>query len=71
MNRGDREILENSLAVASEAQAALAGSSLESLETDVAEAAWAGEINRRIAGLDSGAVKTIPWTDVRRRLAAR
>jgi putative addiction module component (TIGR02574 family) len=57
-----------------EARAALAGSLLDSLDTDVdedAEAAWATEVNRRVAELDSGAVKTIPWSEVRRRLAAR
>ena len=26
-----------------------------------AEAAWANEVNRRVAELDSGAVQTIPW----------
>jgi putative addiction module component (TIGR02574 family) len=36
-----------------------------------AEAAWASEVNRRLAELDSGAVNTIPWAEVRRRLAAR
>jgi putative addiction module component (TIGR02574 family) len=47
---------------------------LDSLDTDVdedAEAAWASEVNRRVAELDSGAIKTIPWAEVRRRLAAR
>ena len=56
------------------ARAALAGSLLESLDTEVdedAEAAWATEVNRRVAELDSGAVQTIPWAEVRRRLAAR
>jgi putative addiction module component (TIGR02574 family) len=73
--RGDAaEILKESLALPTEARAALAGSLLDSLDTDVdedAEAAWATEINRRVAELDSGAVKTIPWAEVRRRLAAR
>jgi hypothetical protein len=36
-----------------------------------AEAAWATEVNRRVAELDSGAVKTVPCAEVRRRLAAR
>jgi putative addiction module component (TIGR02574 family) len=47
---------------------------LDSLDTEVdedAEAAWATEVNRRVAELDSGAVKSIPWTEVRRRLAPR
>jgi hypothetical protein len=29
-----------------------------------AEVAWATEIDRRVAELDSGAVKTIPWAEV-------
>jgi putative addiction module component (TIGR02574 family) len=36
-----------------------------------AEAAWATELNRRVAELDGGAVKAIPWAEVRRRLTAR
>jgi len=36
-----------------------------------AEAAWANEVNRRVAELDSGTVKTFPWAEVRRRLTAR
>jgi hypothetical protein len=34
-----------------------------------AEAAWATEVSHRIAELDRGALKTIPWDEVRRRLA--
>jgi len=47
---------------------------LESLDTEVdgdAEVAWASELNRRVAELDSVPVQTIPWAEVRRRLAAR
>jgi hypothetical protein len=36
---------------------------------DDAEAAWATEINRRVAELESEAARPIPWADVRRRLA--
>src|SRR4051794_22718610 len=49
------------------ARAALAGSLLESLDAEVdehAEAAWATEINRRVAELESGAVGTIRWAEV-------
>jgi putative addiction module component (TIGR02574 family) len=70
MKRDAAEILKEALALPTEARAALAGSLLDSLDTEVdedAEAAWATEINRRIAELDSGAVKTIPWAEVRRR----
>jgi putative addiction module component (TIGR02574 family) len=74
MKRDAAEILKEALALPTEARAALAGSLLDSLDTDVdedAEAAWAAEINRRVAELDSGAVTTIPWAEVRRRLSAR
>lgn len=69
MKRDAAEILKEALALPTEARAALAGSLLDSLDTEVdedAEAAWATEVNRRVAELDSGAVKTIPWAEVRR-----
>jgi putative addiction module component (TIGR02574 family) len=74
VKREAAEILKDALALPTEARAALAGLLLESLDTEVdadAEAAWATEVNRRIAEFDSGASKTIPWAEVRRRLAAR
>src|SRR3954453_21288491 len=45
-----------------DARAALAGSLLESLDT---------EVKRRVAELDSGAVKSVSWAELRRRLAPR
>jgi len=74
MKRDAAEILKDALALPTAARAALAGSLLESLDTQVdddAEAAWAIEVNRRVGELDSRAVKTIPWAEVRRRLTAR
>ena len=74
MKRDAAEILKEALALPTEARAALAGSLLDSLDTEVdedAEAAWAAEVNRRVAELDTAAVKTMPWAEVRRRLAAR
>jgi putative addiction module component (TIGR02574 family) len=68
------DILKEALALPTEERAALAATLLDSLDPDVdedAEAAWAIEVNRRVADLDSGAVKAIPWAEVRRRLAAR
>jgi hypothetical protein len=59
MKRGAAENLKDALALPTEALAALAGSLLESLDIEVdedAEAAWAIEVNRRVAELDSGAV---------------
>jgi Putative addiction module component len=32
------------------------------------EAAWAAEIEQRVADLDSGKVKPIPWPEVREKL---
>jgi putative addiction module component (TIGR02574 family) len=73
--KGDAaEILKAALALPADKRAALAVSLLDSLDTDVdddAEASWATEVNRRVVELDSGAVKTMPWAEVRRRLAAR
>ena len=36
-----------------------------------AEEAWNEEIARRIADLDSGKAKTVPWEEVRRRTLAK
>jgi putative addiction module component (TIGR02574 family) len=44
----------------------------ESLEGPVdpgAEQAWAQEIARRIADIDAGRVKLIPWSEARRQIA--
>jgi putative addiction module component (TIGR02574 family) len=74
VKRKAADILKEALALPSEERAALAASLLDSLGADVdedAEAAWAIEVNRRMAELDTGAVKTVPWAKLRRRLAAR
>ena len=74
MKRDAAEILKDALALPTEARAALAGSLLESLDTEVdedAEVAWASEINRRVAELETGVLRPIPWADVRRRFAQR
>jgi len=63
MKRDAAAILKDALALPTEARADLAGSLLESLDSEVdedPEAAWATEINRRIAELDGGEVKTVP-----------
>lgn len=74
MKRAASELLRDALELPAEARAALAGSLLESLDTEVdedVEAAWQAEVTRRVAELDRGAVKTVPWSEVRRRLAQR
>jgi putative addiction module component (TIGR02574 family) len=67
------ELLMKALALPAEARAALAGSLLESLEETLdasAEEEWGQEIARRIAELDSGKVKPIPWAEARRQISA-
>jgi putative addiction module component (TIGR02574 family) len=55
-------------------RADLAGLLIESLEgepdADV-EAAWATEIERRVAELEAGTVGSVPWEVVRQRLVDR
>lgn len=54
-----------------EERAALTGLLIESLEPESeggVEQAWVAEIERRMVELDSGAVQTIPWDEVRARL---
>jgi len=55
-------------------RAALAGLLIESLEGEPdpdVEAAWATEIEKRVAELDAATVKSIPWEEVRQRLLDR
>lgn len=66
------DLLKRALELPPEARAALASSLLDSLdeETDAAaEEEWNKEIARRIAKLDSGKVKAIPWAEARRQIA--
>jgi len=54
-----------------EERAELVGMLLESLEIGDdggVESAWLTEIERRVAELDSGAVESVSWTDVRSRV---
>jgi len=67
------ELLRKVLELPAEARAALASSLLESLDDKVdasAEEEWTQEIARRIAELDSGKVKPVPWADARRQISA-
>lgn len=65
------ELLRRAMELPPEARAALAGSLLQSLESPVdadAEAAWATEIERRIAQLDDGSATPVNWEDARRKI---
>jgi len=74
MTQRTAELLQKALSLSEEERAELAGSLLESLDTaaeEGAEVAWNQEIARRIADLDSGKAKTIPWDEVRSRISAK
>jgi putative addiction module component (TIGR02574 family) len=73
MKQDVTELLRQAMELPTEARAALAGSLIESLDDQVdasAEEEWKQEIARRIAELDSGRVKPIPWADARRQISA-
>jgi putative addiction module component (TIGR02574 family) len=68
------KILQQALSLSVEEQEALADSLISNLGGKVDEgvlAAWDEEIKKRIADLESGKAKTIPWTEVRRRNLAK
>jgi putative addiction module component (TIGR02574 family) len=68
------KLLEQALALSVEEQEALADSLISNLGGKVDEgvqAAWQAEIEKRIADLDSGRAKTIPWEEVRQRSLAK
>lgn len=68
------KLLEQAMALSLEEQEALAESLISNLGGKVDEgvlAAWDEEIKKRIADLDSGKAKTIPWEEVRQRNLAK
>ena len=74
MKRDLKELFREAVQLPDEDRAALAGLLLESIEPGPegeVEAAWAAEIERRFAEIDSGAVKMIPWEEVRKELFRR
>ena len=65
------ELLKQVLTLGERDRASVAGALIESLHQEVdpdAEEAWDAEIRRRVEELDSGAVETLPWSEVRARL---
>ena len=74
MTNAVSKLLQRALSLSVDEQKALAESLISSLGNKVdgdVQAAWEAEIARRVAELDSGEVKTIPWTEVRRRNLAK
>lgn len=65
------DVLKQALTLDEKGRASVAGALIESLDPQIdpdAEEAWDAEIRRRVEELDSGAVKTIPWSEARKRL---
>ena len=65
------KLLKQALSLDERDRASLAGALIESLHGDAepgAADAWEKEIERRVAKLESGSVKTVPWFEVRERL---
>ncbi len=71
MTSNVKKLLDEALRLPSEVRAALAGSLIESLDETVdedAESAWAETIQDRIKEIESGKVKTVPWSKARRMI---
>ena len=66
MSRTFADVWKEASELSEKDRADLAGLLIESLDgqpdSDV-EAAWAAEIQRRVAELDAGTAKTIPWEE--------
>jgi len=68
-----KQLLVEALRLSEEERAALASELLDSLDSEVdpdAEAAWAVEIRTRLKAIDSGQIRTVPWSEARRRIHA-
>lgn len=68
------KLLERALSLSLDEQEALADSLISNLGGKVdpgLQADWEAEIKKRIAELDSGEAKTIPWEEVRLRNLAK
>jgi putative addiction module component (TIGR02574 family) len=74
MNTQSQQILRSALALPESDRAEIAASLIHSLDTETDEdvdAAWAVEIQRRIASIDNGEVKLVPWDDVMQEMTER
>ena len=74
MSRTFTDVWKKASELSEKDRADLAGLLIESLEGPPdpgVEEAWALEIEKRVAELDAGTVKSIPWEQVRQRLLDR
>ena len=66
-----KDLYKSAMSLSDQDRAELVGLLLETLDIEEesgVEAAWLEEIDRRVAELDSGAVKSVPWSEVRSRV---
>ena len=65
------ELYKRAMSLNAEERAELAGMLLDSLEIDEdrnVEPSWLTEIEKRLEAIDSGAVETVPWSEIRSRV---
>ncbi len=68
------KVLQDALALTAEQRLDLAAELLASVDgepPEAWEAAWRAELDDRMAEVETGAVKPVPWADARARLRAR
>jgi putative addiction module component (TIGR02574 family) len=72
MNIAAQEVLNTALQLSERDRANLAASLIESLDQPFdsdSQTAWAEEVGRRLAELDSGTVRAVPWDEARQAIA--
>ena len=71
MSPKGQRLLEEALALSAQERTDLAATLLDSLdesEDEGVEDAWSEEIKRRVEDVESGNVKTVPWSEARKRI---
>lgn len=74
MAKSARELFEEAMRLGPEERATLVRLLIDALDAkseEGTEDAWRAEVERRTAELDSGAVETVPWAELRARLYQR
>ena len=74
MNVAIQDILNTALRLPDKDRADLAASLIESLDRSFdsdAQTAWAEEVGRRLAELDDGTVRPVPWEEARPTIVGR
>jgi putative addiction module component (TIGR02574 family) len=74
MNTMAQQLLDTALRLPETDRADLAVSLIESLDQPFdsdAQTVWAEEVRRRVAELDTGVVKAVPWDEARQTIAGQ